>query len=85
MRSPGLFSAEHDQFRDPVRRFLREEALPHLGRWETCRVADACVQMHGGNGYMLDYPITRAYADARAQRIYGGSNETMRDLIGRTL
>lgn len=56
--------------------------------WTTelqCRVADACVQLHGGNGYMLDYPITRAYADARAQRIYGGSNETMRDLIGRTL
>lgn len=56
--------------------------------WTTelqCRVADACVQLHGGNGYMLDYPITRAYADARGQRIYGGSNETMRDLIGRTL
>lgn len=50
-----------------------------------CRVADACVQLHGGAGYMLEYPITRAYADARAQRIYGGSNETMRDLIGRTL
>ena len=56
--------------------------------WTTelqCRVVDACVQLHGGNGYMMDYPITRAYADARAQRIYGGSNETMRDLIGRTL
>lgn len=50
-----------------------------------CRVVDQCVQMHGGYGYMLEYPITRAYADARVRRIYGGSNEIMRELIARSL
>ena len=49
------------------------------------RVLDSCVQLHGGNGYMWDYPIARAYADARVHRIYGGSNEIMRELIARTL
>lgn len=49
------------------------------------RVMDACVQLHGGYGYMWEYPIARAFADARVQRIYGGSNEIMREIIGRTL
>jgi acyl-CoA dehydrogenase len=48
-------------------------------------VLDACVQLHGGYGYMLDYPIARAWADGRVQRIYGGSNEIMREIIGRSL
>ncbi len=48
-------------------------------------VADQAVQMHGGYGYMLEYPITRAYADLRAHRIYGGANEIMKELISRTL
>jgi acyl-CoA dehydrogenase len=49
------------------------------------RVMDACLQLHGGYGYMTEYPIARAWADARVQRIYGGSNEIMREIIGRTL
>ena len=49
------------------------------------RVIDRCVQLHGGYGYMLEYPITRAYADARVSRIYGGTTEVMKDLIGRRL
>jgi long-chain-acyl-CoA dehydrogenase len=49
------------------------------------KVIDQCLQFHGGNGYMLEYPIARAYVDCRAQRIYGGSNEIMRELIARTL
>jgi long-chain-acyl-CoA dehydrogenase len=49
------------------------------------RVNDECVQLHGGYGYILDYPIARAYVDSRAQRIYGGSNEIMKELISRTL
>ncbi len=49
------------------------------------RVLDACVQLHGGYGYMLEYPIARAWADARVARIYGGSNEIMREIIGRSL
>ena len=49
------------------------------------RVLDACVQLHGGYGYMSEYPIAKAWADARVQRIYGGSNEIMREIVGRTL
>lgn len=49
------------------------------------RALDACLQLHGGYGYMREYPIARAWADARVQRIYGGSNEIMREIIGRTL
>ena len=49
------------------------------------RVVDACLQLHGGYGYMLEYPIARAYADARVTRIYGGANEIMKEIIGRSL
>jgi long-chain-acyl-CoA dehydrogenase len=49
------------------------------------RVVDRCVQLHGGYGYMLEYPIARAYADARVTRIYGGTNEIMKEIIGRSL
>ncbi len=49
------------------------------------RVLDTCLQLHGGYGYMWDYPIARAFADARVHRIYGGSNEIMRELIARSL
>ena len=49
------------------------------------RVVDECLQLHGGYGYMWEYPIARAFADARVHRIYGGSNEIMRELIARTL
>lgn len=49
------------------------------------KVADACVQMHGGYGYMRDYPISRAWADAGIYRLAGGSNEIMKELIGRSL
>ena len=50
-----------------------------------CKVMDECVQLHGGYGYMWEYPITRAWADARVQRIYGGTNEIMKELISRSL
>jgi len=50
-----------------------------------CRVIDECVQLHGGNGYMTEYPIARMWADSRAQRIYGGTNEIMKELIGSSL
>jgi acyl-CoA dehydrogenase len=54
--------------------------------WTTdlqCKVMDECVQLHGGYGYMWECPITRAYADARVQRIYGGTNEIMKEVISR--
>ncbi|MDN3670289.1 acyl-CoA dehydrogenase family protein [Echinicola jeungdonensis] len=50
-----------------------------------CEVADECVQLHGGYGYMWDYPVARAYADARVQRIYAGTNEIMKELIARKI
>ncbi len=49
------------------------------------RVVDHGVQLHGGYGYMLEYPIARAYLDARVQRIFGGTNEIMKEIIGRGL
>lgn len=49
------------------------------------RVVDACVQMHGGYGFMREYEICRLYADARVQRIYGGTSEIMKELISRNL
>ncbi len=49
------------------------------------RVTDHCLQLHGGYGYMLEYPVARAFIDSRAQTIYGGSTEIMKEIIGRSL
>ena len=49
------------------------------------RVVDHCVQLHGGYGFMLEYPIARAYCDVRIQTIYGGTTEIMKEIIGRSL
>ncbi|KAF0805191.1 acyl-CoA dehydrogenase [Alcanivorax sp. S71-1-4] len=49
------------------------------------KVVDECVQLHGGYGFMLEYPIARAYIDTRANRIYGGTNEIMKELISRSI
>jgi alkylation response protein AidB-like acyl-CoA dehydrogenase len=49
------------------------------------RTVDRCLQLHGGYGYMLEYPIARAYADARVTRIYGGANEIMKEIVGRSM
>jgi acyl-CoA dehydrogenase len=56
--------------------------------WATdkqCAIIDDCVQLHGGYGYMLEYPIARMWTDGRIQKIWGGSNELMKDLIARAL
>jgi acyl-CoA dehydrogenase len=50
-----------------------------------CRIVDECVQLHGGYGYMTEYPITRMWADSRVHRIYSGTNEIMKEVIGSTL
>ena len=50
-----------------------------------CKVIDECVQLHGGYGYMWEYPIARAWADARVQRIYGGTNEIMKEVLSRQM
>lgn len=61
----------------------------YMAKWWTsdvqCRVLDECLQLFGGYGYMNEYPITRMYADARIQKIYGGTNEVMKELISRSL
>jgi len=60
-----------------------------MAKWWTtqmnCQVIDECLQLHGGYGYMLEYPIARMYADARVGKIYGGSNEIMKEIIARGL
>jgi acyl-CoA dehydrogenase len=56
--------------------------------WATdkqCEIIDNCVQLHGGYGYMLEYPVARMWTDGRIQKIWGGSNELMKDLIARAL
>jgi alkylation response protein AidB-like acyl-CoA dehydrogenase len=50
-----------------------------------CSVSDECVQLHGGYGYMWEYSVARAFADARVQRIYAGTNEIMKELIARKI
>ena len=60
-----------------------------MAKWWTTdlqeRVVDQCLQLHGGYGYMTEYPIARAYLDARVMSIYGGTNEIMKEIIGRTM
>jgi acyl-CoA dehydrogenase len=50
-----------------------------------CEIADKCLQLHGGYGYMLEYPIARIWTDSRVQRIYAGANEVMKELVARAL
>jgi alkylation response protein AidB-like acyl-CoA dehydrogenase len=75
-----------------VERHLRGELDPAAASmakyWVTdmqCQVVDRCVQLFGGYGYMLEYPIAQMFIDGRAQRIYGGANEIMKELIARSL
>ena len=56
--------------------------------WTTelqCQVVDRCLQLHGGYGYMEEYEIARMWRDARVQRIYGGTSEIMKEIVGRSL
>jgi acyl-CoA dehydrogenase len=67
---------------------LSAEDAAQVKFWATEReweVLDACVQLHGGYGYITEYPIARAFLDARVHRIYGGTNEIMRDIVSRRI
>lgn len=67
---------------------LSQDAAAAAKLWTSemlCRVVDEGLQLHGGYGYMLEYPIAKAYIDSRASRIYGGTNEIMKELIARSL
>ena len=75
-----------------IERLMRGEldtVTASMAKWWTtdlqCQVIDDCLQLHGGYGYMLEYPIAQMYADARVQRIYGGANEIMKEIIARSL
>ncbi|MEV6013846.1 acyl-CoA dehydrogenase family protein [Streptomyces sp. NPDC051976] len=60
-----------------------------MAKWwlteQQCLVIDSCLQLFGGYGYMREYPVARMFADARVQRIYGGANELMKELVARAL
>ena len=60
-----------------------------MAKWwctqKQCEIVDECLQLNGGYGYMWEYPIARMYADSRVQKIYGGTNEIMKELISRSL
>ncbi len=66
-----------------------DDTAAYMAKWwcteQQCKVVDECLQLFGGYGYMAEYPIARLYADARVQRIYGGANEIMKELIARRL
>ncbi len=60
-----------------------------MGKWWTTelqkKTVDQCLQLHGGYGYMTEYPISKAYLDTRIQTIYGGTTEIMKEIIGRRM
>ena len=69
---------EHQQLKNSTTVCYRTTELQN-------RIADQCVQLHGGWGYMWEYPIAKAFVDAKPQTIYGGSNEIMKELIVRSI
>jgi acyl-CoA dehydrogenase len=66
-----------------------DTSLASMSKWwlsdQQCQLVHRCLQLFGGHGYMLEYPIARMYVDARIEPIYGGSNEILKELIGRAL
>ena len=71
-----------------LKRELSTETASMAKYWVSdlqCKIVDECLQLHGGYGYMNEYPIARLFRDSRVQRIYGGTNEIMKLLIARSL
>ena len=66
-----------------------DTALASMAKWWTTelqtKLVDRAVQLHGGYGYMMEYPVARAYVDSRIQTIYGGTTEIQKEIIGRSL
>ncbi len=92
--------AESDTIKSVAWSFLDDCIVKHLAgeldvpmaakaKWwlteQQCRVADECLQLFGGYGYMQEYPISRLYTDARIQKVYGGTNEIMKTIIAKSL
>ncbi|OQY11147.1 MAG: hypothetical protein B6I30_07405 [Desulfobacteraceae bacterium 4572_187] len=88
-----LFNEDHHQFWETVRKFVAGEITPHGAEWEKNgaipkdlwrkmgELGFLCVQLHGGYGYMQEYPIRRAYANVRLHTIAGGTTEIMKEVI----
>jgi acyl-CoA dehydrogenase len=77
---------------DCIGRLLRGEldaTTAAMAKWWTTdtnvRIVDECLQFFGGYGYMTEYPIARLYADVRVSKIYGGTNEVMKEIIARSV
>ena len=75
-----------------MEKVLRGELDPEtaaMAKWwctqKSCEIIDECLQLHGGYGYMAEYPIAKLYVNARVGKIYGGSNEIMKELIASSL
>jgi acyl-CoA dehydrogenase len=66
-----------------------DNSTASMAKWwcsqKQCEIVDKCLQLFGGYGYMMEYPIAKMYADARVQKIYGGANELMKELIARSM
>ncbi|WP_049580708.1 acyl-CoA dehydrogenase family protein [Streptomyces sp. SBT349] len=77
----GAHAADHAGGLDGVQAAMAKWWATELQK----RVADRCLQLHGGYGYMTEYPVARAFTDARLQTIYGGTTEIMKEVIGRSL
>jgi len=73
----NIFDRLHDDYGAIVKHCHKREGVPH--------VIYTCLQLQGGYGYMEETPIARQRRDARVQRIYRGTNEIMRDIVGRSL
>ena len=96
-----LFTEDHEAFRELARDFVEKEVVPAYPEGELsaadaarvklfctemqARVVDRCLQLFGGYGYMMEYPIARLYTDARVARIYAGTSEVMKVIIAKSL
>jgi long-chain-acyl-CoA dehydrogenase len=87
---PAAEAGVHAQLRIAahVRGELTAARAARLKWWATelqVKVADRCLQLHGGYGYMREYPVSRAFVDARVQTIYGGTTEIMKTIVAKDL
>lgn len=87
-----VFTVARSFVDDCMVKVLKGELDPEtaaMAKWwctqQNCQIIDECLQLHGGYGYMVEYPIARMYVNARVGKIFGGSNEIMKELVARTL
>ena len=84
--TPTHYQPAHELLKQLEAGTLTAEKAAMAKWWSSqaqCEIVDECLQLHGGYGYMNEYLIAELYADARVQKIYGGTNEIMKELIAR--